>query len=132
MRISEEKDRRTREEAVLSRLTGALDELYRNLSECIADYNEGFKVDVHIDRIPDGLAVNPAGVNLSGDPIQVTSDTELPGFQVKRGDQQFPIVVGVLPGKNLFYRDPVQDKYLTLEELTKRILDRTLFPKLPE
>ena len=42
------------------------------------------------------------------------------------------IEVGVLPSDNLFYRDREQDLYLTLEDLTKRILDRVLFPKLTE
>jgi hypothetical protein len=40
------------------------------------------------------------------------------------------IVVGLLPGDMLFYRDG--DKYLTMEELTRRILDQALFPKLAE
>jgi len=34
----------------------------------------------------------------------------------------------VLAGDKLFYRDG--DEYITLEELTRRILDRALFPKL--
>ena len=40
------------------------------------------------------------------------------------------IVVGILPDQNLYYRDA--DKYLTMEELTRRILDKALFPKLGE
>jgi hypothetical protein len=40
--------------------------------------------------------------------------------------------VGVLPSDKLYYRDCEQDKYLTMEELTRRILDRVLFPKLRE
>jgi hypothetical protein len=35
-----------------------------------------------------------------------------------------------LPGNKLFYRD--QDKYLTAEQMTRRILDRAPFPKLME
>jgi len=38
------------------------------------------------------------------------------------------IEVGLLPGDKLFYRD--QDEFITGEELTRRILDRALFPKL--
>jgi hypothetical protein len=40
------------------------------------------------------------------------------------------IEVGLLPGDKLFYRD--QDQFVTMEELTRRILDRALFPKLGE
>lgn len=127
MRISEEKDRRSREEAVLSRLSGALEDLYQTLSECVTDYNAGFETDVKIQNVNNRIVADAFG-----DQVEVTLDTTLPGFQVRHGDQHFGIVVGVLPGKNLFYRDAAIDKYLTMEEVTKRILDRALFPKLPE
>jgi hypothetical protein len=39
---------------------------------------------------------------------------------------------GLLPSDKLFYLDREQDKYLTMDEFTKRILDRTLFPALRE
>jgi hypothetical protein len=42
------------------------------------------------------------------------------------------VEVGLLPDDKVFYRDRDQDKYLTVEELTRRILDRSLFPKLAE
>jgi hypothetical protein len=32
----------------------------------------------------------------------------------------------------VFFRDRVLDKYLNMEDLTRRILDRALFPKLGE
>jgi hypothetical protein len=40
------------------------------------------------------------------------------------------IEVGLLPGDKLFFRD--HDEFLTMEELTRRILDRAFFPKLGE
>jgi hypothetical protein len=38
------------------------------------------------------------------------------------------IELGLLPGDKMYYKDG--DKFLTMEELTRRILDRSLFPKL--
>lgn len=117
----------SREHAVLSRLSGALVELYQNLSECVAAYNQGFEANVTIEQTAQGITVcAPA------DKVEIVTDTALPGFQVKLGDHQFGIVVGVLPNKKLFYLDAIVDKYLTMEEVTKRILDRSFFPKLPE
>ncbi len=127
VRISEEKDRLARELAVLARLDGALNEMEKTLADCVATFNEGFEATVQVER-----STHSISVDVAGDIITLSTDTELPGFQVKRGDQRFPIVVGVLPGNNLFYRDPVQDKYLTMEDVTKKILDRAFFPKLPE
>jgi len=40
--------------------------------------------------------------------------------------------VGLLPSDKLFYRDRAQDKYIAMDELTRRVLDRALFPALPE
>jgi hypothetical protein len=127
MRISEEKDRVSREQAVLSRLDGALDEMVKILGECVTTFNEGFEADVRLER-----AAHSISVDVAGDVVTLSTDTALPGFQVTHGENRFPIVVGVLPGKNLFYRDPVADKYLTMEDVTKKILDRAMFPKLPE
>jgi hypothetical protein len=57
---------------------------------------------------------------------------DIPGFRLERGEYSLAIEVGVLPSDKLYYRDCEQDKYLTMEELTRRILDRVLFPKLRE
>jgi hypothetical protein len=62
--------------------------------------------------------------------VDVTAVTALPGFRIERGGEPLEIVVGILPDQNLYYRDA--DKYLTMEELTRRILDKALFPKLGE
>jgi len=69
---------------------------------------------------------------------QTTSKVEIgmvpaiPGLQIDRGEVSTVIEVGLLPGQKVFYRDREQDKYLTMEELTRRILDRAFFPKLQE
>ena len=64
--------------------------------------------------------------------LLVSSDdeTSLPGFRIERGGEPLMIEVGLLPGDKLFYRD--KDEFLTMEELTRRILDRAFFPKLGE
>jgi hypothetical protein len=62
--------------------------------------------------------------------VDVTVVPSLPGFHIERGSETLEIVVGILPGDKLFYRDG--DQYLTMEELTRRILDKALFPKLGE
>ena len=64
--------------------------------------------------------------------VDVVTVAELPGFRVERGEYSTAVEVGVLPSGNLYYRDREQDKYLTMEEFTRRILDRVLFPQLPE
>ena len=60
------------------------------------------------------------------------SPPELPGFRIERGEFSLSVEFGLLPSDKLFYMDREQDKYLTMEEFTKRILDRALFPALPE
>jgi hypothetical protein len=64
--------------------------------------------------------------------VEITAIPTLPGFQIERGSGPLVIEVGMLPGDRIFYRDQELDQYLTMEELTRRILDRALFPKLRE
>jgi len=40
--------------------------------------------------------------------------------------------VGLLPNGRLSYRDREADQYLNIEDVTRRMLDRVLFPKLKE
>jgi hypothetical protein len=126
MRISEEKDRAERENNILNRLPSALDELRTALASCVETYNQAFG---------DGRAT----LETAGGAIHVTAgearvraclDPLLPGFQVDQGSDRLAIEVGILPGGNLFFRDA--EKYMTLEEMTRRILDRALFPKLKD
>jgi hypothetical protein len=126
MRISEENDRRARERAINERLPAALLELHENLARCVADYNQAFGAGSA------AIALNADAIRVSaGDrTVEITADALMPGFQIVRGDSRLDIAIGILPGGNLFYRDA--DKYLSMEELTRRILDRAFFPKLPD
>ena len=58
----------------------------------------------------------------------------LPGIQIDNGNGGDPLLIeiGLLPGDKLFFRDRAQDQYVTMEDLTRRILDREFFPKLGE
>jgi hypothetical protein len=130
MRISEERDRRERETEILSRLGPALGEMQRILGDCLKAYTDAFGEDsATLRRELGGLTVrvsNPTGQ------VRVSTDSKLPGFQVEREGTTLSYEIGLLPGNKLFYRDVVSDQYIAIEELTRRILDRVLFPKLRE
>jgi len=137
MRIQEERDRRQREALTLERLPQSLEELYGILKEGIAAYTGAFGADaaetallgsrikITTREMRDGRW-NPAGK------VEVIIVPEIPGFRIERGEYSTAVEVGLLPSNKLFYRDREQDVYLTMEDLTKRILDRLLFPKLKE
>jgi hypothetical protein len=124
MRITEEKDRRAKESSIFSRLPSALEELRVNLGECVEAYNQEFAADRAKVEMSEGAIHITARDAL----VRVSADTTLPGFRVERGPEIFSIEVGLLPGDRLFFRD--SEKYLSVEEVTRRILDRLLFPKL--
>jgi hypothetical protein len=126
MRISEEKDRRERESNIQKRLASALDELRAQLEACVADYNAAFGQGIASLTTTE----NVIHVRVGEGRVDVTLDRLLPGFQVDRESGRVSIEVGILPGGNLFYRDA--EKYLSMEEVTRRILDRILFPKLKD
>jgi hypothetical protein len=126
MRIGEERDRREREAQILGMLPGAIDDLRTQLSACVDAFNSAFGAGAgRIEQTPRGLSVTGDGA-----PVEIVIDTELPGFQVHREESSLAVKVGVLPGDRLYYFDVAADQYLTMEELTRRILDRVLFPKL--
>ena len=137
MRITEEKDRRAREAQILERLPRALEELHKYVSDCVENYIQAFgmqaadttllanKIRVVVREEHDGKW-QPRGK------VEISMVTALPGFQIEREGGPLVIEVGMLPGDRMFYRDQELDQYLTMEELTRRILDRTLFPKLRE
>ena len=128
MRIQEEKDRRKREAITFERLPSALEELHTVLQEGITAYTEAFGSDsVKLALLPSRIRVTTPAVQ-----VDVVIAPEIPGFRIERGDTSLGVEVGLLPSNNLFYRDREQDVYLTLEDLTRRVLDRALFPKLPE
>lgn len=137
MRIGEENDRRKREAQVLERLPRALDELRDLLAQCIKDYQAAFgpeaaEISGHLSRIRVTANEKRGGKWEPLAKVEVNMDTLLPGFQVDRAGKPLTIEVGLLPEDKVYFRDLEQDQYVTAEELTRRILDRALFPKLPE
>ena len=129
MRIQEEKDRRHREAMTLERLPQALEDLHDTLKGGIDDYRQAFGAE-SVE-----MALLPSRIRIRSGPtakVEVMVAGELPGFRIERGEQSIPVEVGLLPSNKLYYRDLDKDVYLTMEDLTRRILDRVLFPKLPE
>jgi len=135
MRISEEKDRRQREAQILERLPQALEEVHHAIAACVEEYTQAFgpesvelqsqgqRLRVVLRQAQNGKWEQRAKVELNVVPA-------LPGFRIERSGEPLEIIVGMLPGDKLFYRDG--DQYLTMDELTRRILDRSLFPSLGE
>ncbi len=136
MRIQEEKDRRQREERTLARLPDALAELYTELKGCVQRYTDAFGAEAAgIELLDAKMRITVAELEegkwqVRGS-VEISTIPTLPGFAIERaGQEPVEIVIGLLPGDKLFYRE--QDEYITMEDVTKRILDRTLFPKLRE
>jgi hypothetical protein len=137
MRIQEERERRQRQENNLGRLPGALKDLHDILAECIESYTQTFGADAaDITLLPERIKVTVReerdGKWQPLSKVEVTLVPDLPGFRVERGEYSMAVEVGLLPSDKLFYRDREQDIYLTMEDLTRRILDRALFPALRE
>jgi len=134
-RVQEEQERREREAEILTRLPVALEEVYRNLAQCVEAYAAAFgpeSADIHLQasKIRITIREEQEGKWQQRAKVEMTAVASLPGFRIDRGGEPLMIEVGLLPGEKLFYRD--QDHFLTMEELTRRILDRALFPKLGE
>jgi hypothetical protein len=128
MRIGEEKDRRDREAEVLARLPRAFDELEGSLAECVNAFAAQFGSEsARLHR--DGLKLSATG---AGGNVEVNPLPELPGIEIRRKESAREIKVGILPGDRVFYLDVLADQYLSMDELTRLILDRVLFPKLQE
>ena len=137
MRIQEEQDRRKRESSTLDRLPAAMEELHGHLQECVASYVATFgDQSAEIQLLPGRVKITvrePQGDQWqSAAKVEVIAMDDIPGFRVERGEYSLAVEVGILPNDKLYYRDREQDKYLTMEELTRRILDRALFPKLKD
>jgi hypothetical protein len=135
MRVQEEQERREREAQILARLPRALEETYRHLTECVEAYAEAFgpeSADIHLQasKIRITIRDEQEGKWQQRAKVEITVTPSLPGFRIERGGEPLMIEVGLLPGDKLFYRD--QDQFITMEELTRRILDRAFFPKLGE
>jgi len=133
MRIGEERDRREREAGIRERLPRGLDELHGTLAECVAAYAGAFgpesaEIQFQQGRIRILVREQQNGKWEQRSRIEITTGTAPPAFRVDRGGEPYVVEAGLLPGDKMFYRDG--DEYITLEELTRRILDRAFFPKL--
>ncbi|MFZ1145934.1 MAG: hypothetical protein WB579_03625 [Bryobacteraceae bacterium] len=138
MRISEEQERRQREESIRQRLPRALEEFYASLAECVQAYTEAFgaqAASINFGTRSSGhirieIREEVEGRWVARAEIAISNDLALPGFRIERAEGPYLVEVGVLADDKLFYRD--SDEYITIEDLTRRVLDRTLFPKLVE
>jgi hypothetical protein len=135
MRVQEEQERRQREAQILEQLPRALEETYRHLAGCVEAYAGAFgpeSADIHLQASKIRITVREEqeGKWQQRAKVEISIVPSLPGFRIERGGEPLMIEVGLLPGDKLFYRD--QDQFLTMEELTRRTLDRALFPKLGE
>ena len=135
MRVQEEQERREREAQILERLPRALEETYRHLAGCVEVYADAFgpeSADIHLQASKVRITVREEqeGKWQQRVKIEMSIVASLPGFRIERGGDPLMIEVGLLPGDKLFYRD--KDEFLTMEELTRRTLDRAFFPKLGE
>jgi len=133
MRINEEQERRQREDNIRKRLPRALEELHVSLTECLDTYTSAFGPQSASIEFGEGQIRVEIRDELNGRwtkraEIGIVNEVALPGFRIERGGEPYSVEVGVLTGDKLFYRDG--DEYITIEELTRRILDRALFPKL--
>jgi len=137
MRIQEERERREREAHILESLPRTLDEVHQAVVECVKTYTEAFGAEsANVALLPSKIRVTLLdqrdGRWQTSSKVEVGIVTSVPGLQIDRGDLSMVIEVGLLPGEKVYYRDREQDKYLTMEELTRRILDRAFFPRLQE
>ena len=134
-RIAEELDRRQREARILERLPRAFEEMHASLAACIATYAKAFGPEIAGIRFEESRIVVTVREQRPGSgeetaKVEVSIAPKLPGFRVEGAGEPFLVEVGMLPGDRLFYK--LGEKYLSLEDVTRRALDRALFPKLVE
>jgi hypothetical protein len=135
IRITEEQERRQREAQILDCLPRVLDEVHGAVVLCVEAYVEAFgpqslEVDYHPPKIRVTVREEQEGKWEKSAKVEITTVGKLPGLHVEGSGEPVDIVVGLLPGGKIAYKDG--DEFLTNEELTRRILDRALFPKLAE
>ncbi len=133
MRINEERDRREREAEIMARLPRAVEEIFAVINDCVKLYCENFGAEAGKATLQNGsihvtVREEKAGHWTTRGSIEITMLPELPGIEVNRGGDRTQIQIGILPGDRVFYK--LGEDYLTMEELTQRILDRALCPKL--
>lgn len=135
MRITEEKERREREAVVQKRLPRAHDELHHELRGCVEAYRAAFgpesaEIHMHGAEIQVTVRSQRAGHWQQSAQVRVQVVHELPGFRIDTGAEPVDITVGTLPGDKVLLKHG--DQYLTMEQLTKLILDPAFFPDLGE
>jgi hypothetical protein len=134
-RIAEEKDRREREARILERLPRALEEVRANLAECTEAYAEAFGPDAARIRFEESRIVVTIREPRQGSweetaRVEISMAPKLPGLQVEGAGEPLAVEVGILAGDRLFYKH--RDKFLSVDDVARRALDRVLFPKLRE
>jgi hypothetical protein len=137
MRIQEERERRDAQARNARRMPAALRELYDMLADCVGSYTSTFGRDAaDVEFVRDRIRINVReqrdGKWQQLSRVEITGVPELPGFHVQRDNSAFDIEIGILPSDGLTYRDREMDCYLTVEDMTRKIMDRVLFPGLPE
>jgi len=137
MRIQEEKERREREAQILESLPRTLEEVHRALAACVENYGKAFGSEsATIALLPSKIRITileqREGRWQTTSRVEVGTVAAIPGLQIDCGEASMVVEVGLLPGNKVYYRDREQDKFLTMEELTRRILDRAFFPKLQD
>ena len=133
MRIAEEKERREREALVQERLPRALDELYGDLQRCVEAYRQAFgtesaEICLHAAGIRVTVRNQRTGQWQPCAQVQIQAVPSLPGFRIENGGEPVQIEVGTLPGDKLLFKH--QEQYLTMEQVTRLILDPAFFPDL--
>jgi len=133
MRITEENERRQRETMTLDRLPSIMDEVNSAIAECTEAYREAFgkeSIDLSyfLHKIRLTVREQKEGKWEKAARVEISTLTKPPSLHIDRNGDVIDIEVGILPGDKVFYKDG--EKFLTMEELTRRILDRSLFPKL--
>ncbi len=136
LRIQEETERRHKEAQIQERLPHALEEIYNELALCVATYTAAFGTEsAEIEFLGNKIRITARDREedhwLDRNSVEVATVPSIPGFRIEEPNREpQPIVIGVLPGEKLFYRD--QEEYIGMEELSRRILERVLFPKLTQ
>jgi hypothetical protein len=135
MRVTEEKERRQREAQILERLPGVLDEVHRALAVCVDAYLAAFgpeavEINYQSQKVRVTVREEQEAKWEKVAKVEIALAPKLPGLHIDRNGSALDIEVGLLPGDHIFYKDG--EEFLTMEEITRRILDRSLFPKLGE
>jgi hypothetical protein len=134
-RIAEERERRTREARVIERLPRAFEELTASLAACVEAYTATFGTEAaDLRSEPPVLKITvrePRGAGWETcATVEIAAVPALPGFRIETTGEPLLVEVGLLSDDKLFYKDGGQ--YISIEDLTRRILDRALFPHLGE